>query len=240
MDIKFNDRYEILTPDGFCDFNNLTRSVNKLQAIKINGSLIWASKKHIFYINGNPVVVKNLPKKGKIDGVNGKKLKYEKFNRFITNNSYDIVGVNNKNSQFLINKDIVTHNCDELAFVAPNIQDLFWTSISPTLSTGGSCIITSTPNGDSNLFANLWRGAELGVNGFKPTWIKWDEPPGRTERFKKQETAKIGELKWRQEYECCNIDTKVIVQDADNNTLTLTLGELRDLLLSNSISPPQS
>lgn len=92
--------------------------------------------------------------------------------------------------------------CDEFAFVQPGIQEVFWTSVSPTLATGGSCIITSTPNGDSNLFAQLWRGAELGVNGFKSKWVKWNEPPGRGEEFKKQEIAKIGELKWKQEYEC--------------------------------------
>ena len=36
--------------------------------------------------------------------------------------------------------------CDEFAFVAPNIAEEFWTSISPTLATGGRAILTSTPN----------------------------------------------------------------------------------------------
>ena len=35
---------------------------------------------------------------------------------------------------------------DEFAFVRPNIASEFWTSITPTLSTGGKAIITSTPN----------------------------------------------------------------------------------------------
>jgi hypothetical protein len=91
---------------------------------------------------------------------------------------------------------------DEFAFVAPNIAEEFWTAIAPTLSTGGDCIITSTPNGDMNLFAQLWRGAELDVNGFHPTWVKWDQPPGRDEEFKKKQIGKIGERKWLQEYEC--------------------------------------
>lgn len=100
---------------------------------------------------------------------------------------------------------------DEFAFVAPNIQDLFWTSISPTLSTGGSCIVTSTPNGDSNLFAQMWRAAECGTTvgeheevqiGFQPLRVRWDEPPGRDERFKEEQIAILGELKWLQEYEC--------------------------------------
>ena len=34
--------------------------------------------------------------------------------------------------------------CDEFAFVQPNIATEFWTSISPTLATGGRAIITST------------------------------------------------------------------------------------------------
>ena len=36
--------------------------------------------------------------------------------------------------------------CDEFAFVQPNVATDFWTSISPTLATGGRAILTSTPN----------------------------------------------------------------------------------------------
>lgn len=97
--------------------------------------------------------------------------------------------------------------CDEFAFVRPHIQAEFWDSISPTLATGGSCIISSTPNGDSNLFAELWRKATLGGLSeddapFKHKHVKWDEPPGRGEKFKRQQIAILGERKWRQEYEC--------------------------------------
>jgi len=73
---------------------------------------------------------------------------------------------------------------DEFGFVKPNIQDEFWTSISPTLSTGGSAIITSTPNGDLNIYAQIWRSALAGNNGFYPIHVKWNEPPGRDEEFK--------------------------------------------------------
>jgi hypothetical protein len=94
--------------------------------------------------------------------------------------------------------------CDEFAFVRPHIQAEFWDSVSPTLATGGSCIISSTPNGDSNLFAELWRKATLGGEGntFKHKHVRWDEPPGRGEEFKRQQIAILGERKWRQEYEC--------------------------------------
>jgi hypothetical protein len=92
--------------------------------------------------------------------------------------------------------------CDEFAFVRPHIQEEFWDSVSPTLATGGSCIIASTPNGDSNKFAVLYRGAELGNNDFKHKHIPWDAPPGRDAKFKETQIGLLGERKWKQEYEC--------------------------------------
>jgi hypothetical protein len=92
---------------------------------------------------------------------------------------------------------------DEFAHVRDAVQQEFWTSMAPTLATGGSCIICSTPNGDTELFAQLWRGAILGAeDGFCPVEVKWDEPPGRDARFRDKEIAKIGDLRWRQEYLC--------------------------------------
>ena len=112
---------------------------------------------------------------------------------------------------------------DEFAFVKPSIQEEFWTSILPTLSTGGSCIMSSTPNGDSDLFAQLWRAADCGTKlskdalNFFPIHVRWDEPPGRDEAFKQTQMALLGELKWRQEFECemlssdqLLIDTRVL------------------------------
>ena len=103
---------------------------------------------------------------------------------------------------------------DELAFIRPSIQQAFWTSISPTLSTGGFCIITSTPNGDSDLFAELWRGALAGVNGFKHLFVDWRKVPGRDERWAEQERGKIGELKFRQEFECELISSDALLFDS--------------------------
>lgn len=111
--------------------------------------------------------------------------------------------------------------CDELGFVQSNIQEAFWTSISPTLATGGSCIVTSTPNGDSNLFAQIWRSAETGTLvgeseqniAFVPLRVDWNEPPGRDEKFKQQQIAIIGELKWRQEYALEFLSTDALLID---------------------------
>jgi hypothetical protein len=103
--------------------------------------------------------------------------------------------------------------CDEFAFVQPNIADEFWTSISPTLATGGNAIITSTPNSDEDTFANIWKEAnnhfdefgnetELGTNGFFPFTCSWDEHPDRDEAWAKEEQARIGEERFRREYGC--------------------------------------
>jgi len=79
--------------------------------------------------------------------------------------------------------------CDEFAFVRPTIATEFWTSISPTLSTGGKAIITSTPNSDEDQFALIWKGANkridefgnetpLGQNGFRAYQANLWAPPG--------------------------------------------------------------
>ena len=103
--------------------------------------------------------------------------------------------------------------CDEFAFVQPNIAEEFWTSISPTLATGGRAIITSTPNSDEDTFATIWKQAEqkfdehgnesdLGINGFHSFIAHWSEHPDRDEAWKAAETGRIGEEKFRREYGC--------------------------------------
>ena len=103
--------------------------------------------------------------------------------------------------------------CDEFAFVQPNIAEEFWTSISPTLATGGRAIITSTPNSDEDTFATIWKQAEqkfdefgneqdVGINGFHSFIAHWSEHPDRDEKWKEEETGRIGEEKFRREYGC--------------------------------------
>jgi len=105
--------------------------------------------------------------------------------------------------------------CDEFAFVQPNIATEFWTSISPTLATGGRAIITSTPNSDEDEFAIIWKDSQnlfdeygdartdgLGQNGFHGFRAEWYEHPDRDEEWKKVELGRIGEERFRREYGC--------------------------------------
>ena len=103
--------------------------------------------------------------------------------------------------------------CDEFAFLQPNIAEEFWTSISPTLATGGNAIITSTPNSDEDTFATIWKEAnkrfdeygnetETGQNGFFAFKADWQEHPERDEAWKNTELGRIGEERFRREYGC--------------------------------------
>ena len=102
---------------------------------------------------------------------------------------------------------------DEFAFVRPTIATEFWTSISPTLATGGKAIITSTPNSDEDQFALLWKGAnrcedeygnptEVGQNGFKAYRSFWHEHPDRDETWAQQQRAALGTDRFRREMDC--------------------------------------
>lgn len=100
---------------------------------------------------------------------------------------------------------------DEFAFVRPTIAREFWTSLSPTLSTGGKCIITSTPNQDDDQFAQIWRQSqkkfdefgnetEVGVNGFRGYSADWTQHPDRDQDWADVERGKIGEERFRREH----------------------------------------
>ena len=100
---------------------------------------------------------------------------------------------------------------DEFAFVRPNIARDFWTALSPTLATGGKCIITSTPNQDDDQFAQIWRDSQkktdeygnetdLGINSFASYDAIWDRHPDRDDEWARVEQGKIGEEKFRREH----------------------------------------
>jgi len=102
---------------------------------------------------------------------------------------------------------------DEFAFVRPTIAKEFWTSISPTLATGGKAIVTSTPNSDEDQFAFLWKGAnkteddhgnqtKLGINGFKAFRSYWREHPERGDQWGSEQLAQLGEERFRREIDC--------------------------------------
>lgn len=123
--------------------------------------------------------------------------------------------------------------CDEFSFVPPNLQKEFWTSVQPTLATGGSCVITSTPKNDEDIFAQLWKGAEdntdefgnltnngVGKNGFFPLKVLWHEHPDRDETWAQPFRESLGEARFLQEF-CC-----AFVTDDETLVNSLTFSRL--------------
>lgn len=104
---------------------------------------------------------------------------------------------------------------DEFAFVRPSMAQEFWTAIQPVLSTGGGCIITSTPKNDEDQFAQIWKGAtdnqdeygnyvpgSVGSNDFYPIKVTWDKHPDRDEEWAAPFRQSLGDARFAQEFNC--------------------------------------
>lgn len=89
---------------------------------------------------------------------------------------------------------------DEAAFIR-DFDDI-WTGLYPTLSTGGSAVILSTPNGVGGQYYKLWTEAESGVNAFNPTRLLWDVHPDHDQEWFDKETKNLPRRKVAQEFLC--------------------------------------
>jgi len=89
---------------------------------------------------------------------------------------------------------------DEAAFIEG--IDKIYTSIKPTISTGGGVIALSSPNGVGNWFHKKYVEAEAGKGDFKPIKLPWDLHPERDKNWEIQERANFSPREFAQEYEC--------------------------------------
>lgn len=126
---------------------------------------------------------------------------------------------------------------DEFAFVRNTIAEEFWTSMRPTLATGGKCIITSTPNSDEDQFAQEWKKANktidefgndtgIGTNGFKSFRSYWHEHPERDQKWATEEEQAIGTERWRREHGCVIHSSLITIQDENGATSIVDIGTL--------------
>ena len=92
---------------------------------------------------------------------------------------------------------------DEFAFVPTHIQEEFFASVYPTISSGNTSkvLVTSTPNG-LNLFYKLWSDSEEGLNDYKRIDVHWSDVPGRDEAWKEQTIKNTSADQFRVEFEC--------------------------------------
>ena len=231
-----NTDYEILTPNGWEDFDGafLNKNANKPSRIIHfeDDTFITATAEHCFFINGKKTKVYDLVVGDILDSSIGHKI--TKIDETILLDTYEIFNAKN---HVIIANNIHSHQCDEFAFVRPSVAQEFWTSISPTLATGGKAIITSTPNSDEDQFALLWKGAnkmedshgnpqEVGINGFRPFRSKWQEHPDRDEVWAAQQRSQLGEDRFRREMECLALNSMLTLRDSAGRIFRQTIGDL--------------
>lgn len=92
---------------------------------------------------------------------------------------------------------------DEFAFVPNHIQEDFFASVYPTISSGKTTkvLITSTPKG-LNLFYKIWKDSEDGRNDYTRIDVHWSQVPGRDEKWKQETIRNTSEEQFREEFEC--------------------------------------
>lgn len=74
-----------------------------------------------------------------------------------------------------------------------------WAALFPTLSTGGSAIINSTPYGAGNWFHKMWVDACAKGNHFNPIRLKWPMHPERDMAWYEMMRSALGERRTAQE-----------------------------------------
>lgn len=92
---------------------------------------------------------------------------------------------------------------DEFAFVPSNLQEEFFASVYPTISSGNTSkvLITSTPNG-LNMFYKIWVDSEENRNSYKRIDVHWSDVPGRDEKWREETIRNTSEDQFRVEFEC--------------------------------------
>ena len=89
---------------------------------------------------------------------------------------------------------------DEAAFI-DKIDDI-WTAAQSTLTTGGSCIALSTPNGVGNWFHKTWIDAEEARGMFNPIKLHWTVHPDREQSWRDEQDTLLGPSSAAQECDC--------------------------------------
>jgi hypothetical protein len=236
-----NIDYEILTPSGWKDFRGISSSGEKTTYCVTleDGSMVNATDGHFMFSMNKKIKIGDLRVGDTIDVADGA-LKILSIEENVPSDVFDIVEVNDELHRFYVNNGIVTKNCDEFAYVEPNIAVEFWTSISPTLATGGKAIITSTPNSDEDQFAQIWNEAnkrfdeygnetELGKNGFYPCIAIWNEHPDRDEEWANAERSRVGIERFDREHECLHGNSLITLQDFQGKIFTISIGDFYNM-----------
>lgn len=243
-----NTRYQILTDTGFCDFNGLLELSGKAYRITFddNSEIVCSLDHKFFSPDGTEITATDLEMGSVLKSAQSMNCVLSKELLDDDVELFDIIGVDNETSSYYTN-NILSHNCDELAFVPERIQEDFIAAVSPALSTTrGKLLVTSTPNGTKNLFAKMWFGSGMlwndqsqfymregtKLNNFEPLFVPYWLDPTKDEEWEENEKRTLGdETKWRVEFKCLGGETTVEIMDPVTNEIqVITLEELHTLM----------
>jgi len=101
---------------------------------------------------------------------------------------------------------------DEAAAI-PWLEEML-TSAQPIISTGGNCILLSTPKG-INYFYKLYSDAENGLNNYQPMKLHWSVHPEHDQKWFSQETRSMTKQQIAQEFECNFVGSGDTLIDGD-------------------------
>lgn len=199
MDEKLNaNEWEVLTDDGYKSFKGVMyKGAEESVKLKFddNTELVCSPDHELLTISNNFILAKN-SRYRKIKSVNG----FKKVISVKKNGKVDLYDVTNVDGSKYITNGIVSHNC--------NLLDDFWASVYPIISssTKSKVIMASTPKDTSGLFYKLYDGSVKKTNNWAHMVVRWDEIPGRTEKWKRETIASLGdENVFRREF-CCEFD----------------------------------
>jgi hypothetical protein len=179
------NNYQILTPSGWSDFDGVhTHETDILFVIKFSdGTETKSTENHLFkFPNGEFLEACHIM----VGDVLWGNKKVEEISYI--HGDVKVYGITNVhlNNEY-ISDGVVSHNC---AFIES--AEEIWLSAQSTLSTGGSAILLSTPNGVGNFFHKMWMDAENDVNGFNTVKLHWSVHPERDIRWRDEQTRLLG------------------------------------------------
>jgi hypothetical protein len=92
---------------------------------------------------------------------------------------------------------------DEFAHVENHLQEPFFTSTYPTITSGNETkvVIISTPKG-LNMFYDIWMKSVKGRNEYKRVEVHWSEVPGRDQAWFDEQVRNTSEVQVAQEVLC--------------------------------------
>lgn len=233
---------KIKTINGWESFSGVKKlNVDKILKFTFeSGKTFKCTPNHIIYIEPDLPLWAEMLSVGEYIEIYGKKEKIISIEELNGSFSvYDVLDVENKNNYICSGLNV--SNCEE-----------FWISNFPAVSSfkKSKVIIISTPRGKFNLFYDLYTNARTKEekleyvkaiqsgdeklifevdqkqgkkNAFVSANFNYRAVPGRDEEWAKEQRSILGDVKFAQEYECCDYNTKIYVDDINNE---MKIGDL--------------